>query len=103
MLQARGGNSAGRVVGVKGPGGTVGQLAFILVSTLAVMTLYEVAKSLLFPTITTWGSHQITIAVTGIAATTAASWVLRKLRHSEDSYPRLVEMSLDAVWVQRQG
>jgi PAS domain S-box-containing protein len=103
MLQARSGNSAGRVVGVKGPRGTVGQIAFILVSTLAFMTLYEVAKSLLFPAITTWGSHLITIAVTGIAATTAASMVLRKLRHSEDAYRRLVEMSLDAVWIHRQG
>jgi hypothetical protein len=59
------------------------------------MTLYEAAKTLLFPAFTKWGSHSITIAVTGIAATTAASWVLRKLRHSEDSYRRLVEMSLE--------
>jgi two-component system cell cycle sensor histidine kinase/response regulator CckA len=103
MLQARGRNSTRRVVEVKGSRGTVGQLAFILVSTLALMTLYEAAKSLLFPAITKWGSHLITIAMTGIAATTAASWVLTKLRHSEDSYRRLVEMSLDAVWVQPQG
>jgi two-component system cell cycle sensor histidine kinase/response regulator CckA len=103
MLRARSGYTARRVEEVKGPRSTVIQLAFILVSTLALMTLYEVAKSLLFPAITLWESHLITIVVSAIVATTTASWVLRKLRHSEDSYPRLVEMSLDAVWVHRQG
>jgi len=103
MLRARSGYTARRVEEVKGPRSTVIQLAFVLVSTLALMTLYEVAKSLLFPAITLWESHLITIVVSTIVATTTASWVLRKLRHSEDSYRRLVEMSLDAVWVHRQG
>src|ERR1700688_1607404 len=103
MLRARGGDKARRVVEVNGPRGIVVQLVFIFGSTLAFMTLFEVAKSLLFPSITKWESHVITIIVTGIAATTAASWVVRKLRHSEDSYRRLVEMSLDAVWIHRQG
>ena len=103
MLRARGRHMGRRVVEVKGPRGTLVQLVSILVSTLTFMILFEVAKSLLFPAITKWESHLITIVVTGIAATTAASWVLRKLRQSEDSYRRLVEMSLDAVWVHRQG
>ncbi len=103
MLQARGRSAARRVVEVKGPPSSAWQLAFILFSTLALMTLYEVAKSLLFPAITLWESHVITIVVSTIVATAAASLVLRKLRHSEDSYRRLVEMSLDAVWVHRQG
>jgi two-component system cell cycle sensor histidine kinase/response regulator CckA len=103
MLQARGGHTARRNVDVKGPRGIAVQLAFVLLITLALMTLYEAAKSVLFPAITKWESHLTTIVMTGIAATTAASWVLRKLRYSEDAYRRLVEMSLDAIWVHRQG
>jgi PAS domain S-box-containing protein len=103
MLQARGGHTARRVVGIKGPRSSVSQLAFIFVSTLAVMILYEVAKSLVFPAITLWESHLITIVLAAIVATTGASWVLRKLRHGEDSYRRLVEMSPDAAWIHRQG
>jgi two-component system cell cycle sensor histidine kinase/response regulator CckA len=103
MFQARGGHAARRVMEVKGPRGTVVQLAFVLVSALVLMTLYELTKGLLFPAITLWESHLITIVVGTVVATIAVSWVLRKLRHSEDSYRRLVEMSLDAVWVHRQG
>ena len=102
MLQARSGTTARRILEVKGSRSTGAQLAIVLISTLSLMSAYEVAKSLLFPRITLWESHLFTIVLTSIVATTASSWVLRKLRHSEDSYPRLVEMSLDAVWVHRQ-
>jgi PAS domain S-box-containing protein len=103
MHRGRSHDAAERHAPFKGPRSTAPQLAIILASTLALMTLFEAAKTLLFPKLTTWGSHVITIALTGIVATAAASWVIRKLRQSEDSYRRLVEMSLDAVWVHRQG
>jgi two-component system cell cycle sensor histidine kinase/response regulator CckA len=103
MLRARGSDAAEHVVEIKRPRSSFPQLAFVLVSTVAVMTLFEVTKSLVFPALTLWQSHLITIVVSSIVATTAASFVLRKLRHSEDTYHRLVGMSPDAVWVHRQG
>jgi two-component system, cell cycle sensor histidine kinase and response regulator CckA len=103
MLQARSINAAERHLKVKRPRNTVPQLIVILISTLVLMTLFEAAKGFVFPVITLWESHLLTIAVSGIAATCAASWILRKIHHSEYSYCRLVEMSLDAVWVHRQG
>ena len=81
----------------------VPQLALAMVSTLGLIAVYEVAKSLVFPSITLWESRLITIAVSGIAATTAAYCVFRRLQHSADSYRRLIELSQDAIWVHRQG
>jgi two-component system, cell cycle sensor histidine kinase and response regulator CckA len=87
----------------KGAGSTFPQIALIVVSTLALMTLFEAAKSLVFPALTLWGSHLITILVSGIVAAVAAFYGQRKLHRNENSYSRLVEMSLDAVWIHRQG
>jgi two-component system, cell cycle sensor histidine kinase and response regulator CckA len=103
MLQARGQDAAERHAPVNRPRSTLLQLTFIFVSTAALMTLFEAAKSLLFPAITLWRSHMITIAVSGIGATAAAFSVLRKLRYSQDTYQQLVAMSPDAVWIHRQG
>ncbi len=103
MLRARGGDTAVRVVKTKDPRAPVAELAFVLVSTLALMTAYEAAKSFLLPSLTRWQSHMITIAVSGVLATTAAFFVLGRLRQSEDSYRRFVELSQDAVWIHRQG
>jgi two-component system cell cycle sensor histidine kinase/response regulator CckA len=103
MLRAPGSATADRVMKVKGPRATLPELAFVLVSTLALMALYEFAKGFVFPSITLWESHLITVVVGGVVATVAAAWVLRKLRHSEDSYRQFVELSPDAVWIHRQG
>src|SRR3974377_2078242 len=103
MLQARGSDGAEQVVELKRPRDTAPKLAIILVSTLTLMTLYEGVKSLLFPALTLWESHVVTIFVSSIVATITASYVLRNLRHSEDSYRRVIEMSPDAVWLHRQG
>jgi len=103
MLQARGSVAAKQVVHVKGSRSTFPQLALIFVSTLALMTLYEATKSLVFPSITLWESHLVTISLSSIVATIAASYMLRRLRHNEDSYRRLVATSPDAVWIHRQG
>ena len=58
-----------------------------------IMTLYEVAKQFLFPAITIWASHTLTIVVTTIGATVVAYVVLndrenltaRLMREAEDS------------------
>jgi len=102
MLRPRDSGPTGRMA-VTWPRRRISQLAYVLLSTLVLMTLYETIKSLVFPSLTLWGSHLITIIVSCIITTTAASWVLRKLQQSEDSYRRLVEMSPDAVWVHRKG
>ena len=66
------------------------------------MTLFELLKSVLFPSITLWQSHFITIAVTGAIAT-VASLAIKRFRAAAESFGILVEQSPDAVLVHRQG
>ena len=74
-----------------------------MLSAVAFMTLFELGKSLLFPSITLWQSHLITIVVSGAIATVASLFVLGKFRAIAESYRKLVEQSPDAVLVHRQG
>jgi len=67
------------------------------------MTLFELLKSLLFPSITLWQSHFMTITVTGTIATVASRFVITKFRTAAESFRVLVEQSPDAVLVHRQG
>jgi PAS domain S-box-containing protein len=67
------------------------------------MTLFELLKSLLFPSITLWQSHFMTITVTGTIATVASRFVIKKFRTAAESFRVLVEQSPDAVLVHRQG
>jgi len=75
----------------------------VTLSAFAAMTLYEFVKTLLFPSATTWESHIATIAVTTTVVAIAAFFVLRKLDRTEGSYRMLVELSPDALLVQRHG
>lgn len=54
-------------------------LAITSVSTMILMTIYEVVKQLLHPDITIWQSHMITIAFTTIVAPLSAYFAFRKL------------------------
>lgn len=83
--------------------GTVLRLAVVAVSTVAFMALYEFVTTLLFPSITLWESHFITIGVSGAIATAAAFFVLRKVQSSAESYRQLVEEGPDAMLIHRQG
>jgi PAS domain S-box-containing protein len=74
-----------------------------MLSTLAFMALFELVEALLFPSITLWQSHLITIVVIGAIATAASLIVLHKVRSVEEPYRKLVEQSPDAVLVHRQG
>lgn len=103
MAQGPRSNAATQGKKVEGLRGTGPQLLVILFSTLILMTLYEAAKSLAFPGMSLWGSHLATIAVTAVVATAGAYYVLQKLRHSEESYRRLVETSPEPVWVHQGG
>jgi PAS domain S-box-containing protein len=67
------------------------------------MTLFELAKALLFSSLTLWQSHLITIVACAGMATVAAIIVLQRVRAVEESYRKLVEQSPDAVLVHRQG
>jgi PAS domain S-box-containing protein len=67
------------------------------------MTLFEFGESLLFPSITPWQSHFITIILSGAMATLASHFVITKLRTTAESFSKLVEQSPDAVLVHRQG
>jgi PAS domain S-box-containing protein len=75
----------------------------VMVSAVAFMTLFELLKSLLLPSITIWESHFITIAATGAIATVASRIVIEKFRRAAESFRKLVEQSPDAVLVHRQG
>ena len=67
------------------------------------MALFELGKSLLFPAITLWRSHLITIVACGLIATVASHFVFNKFRATTESFRTLVEQSPDAVMVHRQG
>jgi PAS domain S-box-containing protein len=69
----------------------------------AFMTLFELVKGLLFPSITRWQSHLLIIAASGIVASVASLIVFNKFRVIAESYRKLVEQSPDAVLVHRQG
>ena len=75
----------------------------VMLSAVAFMTLFELGKSLLFPSITLWQSRLITNVVSGAIATVASLLVLGKFRAIAEPYRRLVEQSPDAVLVHRQG
>jgi len=75
----------------------------VFVSAVVFMALYELGKSLLFPSITFWQSHSITIVISGAIATLANHFVLKWFRGPAESFRRLVEQSPDAVLVHRQG
>jgi PAS domain-containing protein len=94
------------------------QLAAIAVVMLVLMTLYEGIKQVLFPNISLWGSHLITIDFTSVLASLISFFVLDRfhrryqervdeidrrrateaaLRASERKYRLLFEHSHDAI------
>jgi PAS domain-containing protein len=94
------------------------QLAAIAVVMLVLMTLYEGIKQVLFPNISLWGSHLITIDFTSVLASLISFFVLDRfhrryqervdeidrrrateaaLRASEEKYGLLFEHSHDAI------
>jgi PAS domain S-box-containing protein len=75
----------------------------VLVSAVVFMTLFEFGKSLLFPSITLWQSHFITIVMSGAIAALASHFVVKKFRGTAEFFRKLVEQSPDAVLVHRQG
>ncbi len=54
------------------------QLTILAVLMLAGMSLYEALKQILFPEITIWQSHLITIVFSTLCATVAGFFILRK-------------------------
>jgi PAS domain S-box-containing protein len=94
------------------------QLTVISVLMLALMTLYEAIKQVLFPAISIWESHAITIVFTTLLAASISFWVLKRfhgcyqelldenrqrritestLKESEAKYRLLFEQSHDAI------
>ncbi len=75
----------------------------MFVSAVVFLTLFELGKSLLFPSITIWQSHFIMIGISGAIATLASHFVVNRFRGTAESFRKLVEQSPDAVLVHRQG
>ncbi len=74
-----------------------------MLSAVAFMTLFELGKSLLFPSLTPWQSHLITIVLTGAIATLVSHLVIDKFGKAAETFSKLVEQSPDAMLVHRQG
>jgi PAS domain S-box-containing protein len=74
-----------------------------MLAAVAFLTLFELAKELLLPSITLWQSHLIMILVSGVIASLASLFVFNKFGVVAESYRKLVEQSPDAVLVHRQG
>ena len=74
-----------------------------MLSTVAFMALFELLKGLLFPSITLWQSHLITIVGSGIISTVISLFVFNKFRAIAESYRKLVEQFPDAVLIHHQG
>jgi len=75
----------------------------VLLSALTLVAMFELVTTLLFPSITLWGSHFLTIVVSGAVTAFTSLFVFLKSREVEESYRQLVEQSPDAVLVHRQG
>ena len=75
----------------------------VMLSAVAFMSLFEFAKSLVFPSITLLQSHLMTIFVSGAIATAAGHLVFNKFRMTANSFRNLVEQFPDAVLVHRHG
>ena len=68
----------------------------VLGSVLVMLSVYEIIKQWLFPNITVWQSHTITILSGGVLAATAAWWglpryhgLVRRLKQEEEGKDRL--------------
>lgn len=66
-------------------------LSLTALSTMVLMTIYEVVKQLLHPDITIWQSHMITIAFTTVAAPLSAYFAFRKLEISRRKTQQEIE------------
>ena len=94
------------------------QLTVILTVMVSLMALYEGAKQFLFPDISIWGSHVVTIVFTTLLAVSVSFFILKKfhgcygdrmaeiarrketeqsLKASEQKYRLLFEHSRDAI------
>jgi len=67
------------------------------------MSLFELAKSLVFPSITLFQSHLMTIFVSGAIATVSGHFVFNKFQRTAESFHKLVDQFPEAVLVHRQG
>ena len=79
-----------------GQGNLTRAVLLVLGSALAMLTVYEIIKQWLFPDITVWQSHTITILSGGVLAATAAWWglpryhgLVRRLKQEEEGKDRL--------------
>ena len=59
-----------------GQGNLTRAVLLVLGSALVMLTVYEIIKQWLFPDITAWQSHTVTILLGGVLAATAAWWGL---------------------------
>lgn len=82
----------------------------VAIITLIIMIVYESCKQYLFPEISIWESHAITILFCTVVETALAFWVFRirgrlaiqsekKLKESEKRYRLIVDNVNDALYV----
>ena len=77
--------------------GLVLQLTAVALLMLVGMAIYECVKQVLFPGITMWESHIVTVVFSAVCATVAAYFVLKRHIESEERYRTAIEHSTDGV------
>ncbi len=83
--------------------GLVPSLAKITLATLVIMTIYEAAKQVVFPQVTLWQSHLITVVFTGLAAPAVAYFALRKIERLRQQAVRESAERLSAEQASRRA
>src|SRR5258708_8439152 len=71
----------------------------VMLSAVAFMALFELGKDLLFPSISLWRSHLITIMVGGAIATVASLFFYFNFRSFPQSYPNISRPSPVTLFV----
>ena len=89
----------------------MGRLVVVFLASAALATLYQIGKHVLFPHITLWQSHDLTIGLIAVLATAASCYVLvnraksvprpvaeAAARKCEEKYCSLVNNIPEVVW-----
>jgi len=79
------------------------QLTAVALLMLIGMVIYECVKQAVFPGITVWGSHIVTVIFSAACATVTAYFVLSRHKESEERYRTAIEHSTDGVIMVRDG
>jgi len=79
------------------------QLTAVALLMLIGMAIYECVKQTVFPGITMWESHVVTVIFSTVCATVTAYFILHRHKESEERYRTAIEYSTDGVVMVHDG